>query len=138
MTGDQEQPEGPGADPTTTEPTITAGYTARWTDTSGPNPGERKKSVIRECHIEPACEDSTGFNTAGFSITLTESFVPGAAARYFVRWRDDDQDETETFTNRAEALTAYERRIRDFRACADVLDERSPTRDAATRPPPDP
>ena len=126
MTGDQEQHEGTEADPPPTEPTITAGYTARWTDASEPNAGEREKTVIHESHIEPACADTTGFNNAGFSITLTESFVPGAGPRYLVRWRDDDQDKTDTFANRADALAAYERRIREFRACANGLDERSP------------
>lgn len=113
ITGDQE------AEPTPTEPTITAGYIARWTDPAGPHPGEHRKIVIHKTHIEPACEDSTGLDNSGFSITLTESFVPGIADRYIVRWRAGDRDDAETYANRADALTAYERLIRDSRTCAD-------------------
>jgi hypothetical protein len=116
------------ADPTPVEPTITAGFTARWIDPSGPNPGARRKSVIRKSYIAPACDGSTGF-----SITLTESFYPHVTGRYHVRWRDDAHDETETFMNRADAMAAYERRIRDFRACAEGLDEDRSGR-AARRP----
>ena len=126
MTGDKaQQQEGSGGDvdAAISEPTITAAYTARWTDASGPNPGERKKSVIRNSHIAPASDDNTGLNNTGFSITLTESFVPGVTDRYHVRWRDDDHDETETFVSRADALAAYERRIRDYRPRADGPDE---------------
>ena len=127
MNGDVEQEHpGAGSEPAATEPTITAGYIARWTDASGPHPGECKKSVIRESYIEPARADKTGLNNIGFSLTLTESFVPDATARYSVRWRGEDHDETETFTSRADALAYYERRIRDFRASAEAPDGRSP------------
>jgi hypothetical protein len=126
MAGDEEhQPDGPGCggDPAATRPTITAGYTVRWTDSSDPNPGERTKSVSHKVFIEPACPGGAGLDRAGFSITLTESFVPEVADRFFVRWRDDDHDETETFVNRADAMAAYERRLRDSGACAGGPDQ---------------
>ena len=129
MTWDQHQDEGPGSgggDPTPTPPTITAGYTARWSEPSGPHPGEHQKSVVRKSHIEPACGDSTGLNNDGFSITLTESFAPDLADRHIVRWRAGELDETETFANRADAVAAYERLIRELRACAEAPDGRSP------------
>lgn len=131
MAGDERQQyEGPGCggDPAATEPTIAAGYTARWTDSSEPNPGERKKSVIRKVFVEPACAGDTNLDRAGFSITLTKSSVPEVADRFYLRWRDDDHDETETFVNRADALAAYEGRLRDFRACADGPGEDDPFR----------
>ena len=124
MTGDDGQREEPAMsepDSTPTEPTITAAYATRWTDASGPNPGERSKSVIRKSFVEPCRADSTGF-----SITLTESVLPGDSARYQVRWRDNHHDETETLVNQADALAAYERLIRDYQPRADCLDERSP------------
>ena len=98
-------------DPTPTDPIITAGYSARWVDSSGDHPGEHQKRVVRKSFIEPACADH-----AGFSITLTESVEPGVGARYLVRWREGDRDETEAFVGLAAALRAYERRMRDFRA----------------------
>src|SRR6185503_15059768 len=122
MTWDQQQAQGSGSgpvDPTPTPPTITAGYTARWTDPCVLRPGEHKKSVLYKSHLEPANRDSTGLDNTGFSITLTESFAPDLAGRYIVRWRADDRDGTETFANRADALAAYERRIRELRPRAD-------------------
>ena len=129
MAGDEQQQHvgsDCGGDPAASEPTITAGYTARWTDSSDPNPGERKKSVIRNVFVEPACAGDTDLDRAGFSITLTESSVPQVADRFYLRWRDDDHDETEAFVNRAEATAAYDRRLRDFRACADGPGENDP------------